>query len=361
MNKFFPAGRRHILTYAESWRGGGVERVQLRLARAWIAAGWRVTLIIGDPRGPLSSEVPDGMEIVPLGSSGMLRLMRALPDIVAKRRPDVIFCPGNHYTGAAAWLRLRLGRTCPPIVAKVSNALVRADHHFAVAYAYRRWLALHRRFVSRLVTMTPAMADEAAHEMRISRASIAVIPNPPVVLIPGATPPDLPAGRFILGVGRLAPQKRWGRLIAAVPGLADRDLSVMILGEGDARPALTAQVAALGLTGRVHLPGHSADPLPMIARAVVVVLVSDFEGVPSVLREALSLGTPVVTTESSVAVREIVTGPDLGTVIAPGDEDELIAAIDHWSASGQPRPAPVPQPGENASDDYLRLFESVIR
>ncbi|QQV76858.1 glycosyltransferase [Sphingomonas aliaeris] len=360
MDKPFPAGPRHILTYAETWRGGGVERVQLRLARGWIAAGWRVTLVLGDPEGPLASEAPDGLEILPLGSGGMLPLMRLLPDIVAERRPDVIFCPGNHYTGAAAWLRLRLGRTCPPIVAKVSNALGRPDQRFAVAWAYRRWLALHHRFVSRLVAMTPAMADEAADAMRIPRGAIAIIPNPPVLPIPGATPPVLPGGRFILGVGRLAPQKRWDRLIAAVPKLADRDLSVVILGEGDARAALTAQIAALGLGHRVHLPGHSADPLPTIARAVAVVLVSDFEGVPSVLREALSLGTPVVTTGSSVAVREIVTGPDLGTVLAAGDEAGLIAAIDHWGAPGQPRPAPVPQPGEGAADEYLRLFESVI-
>lgn len=360
MYEHLPAGPRHILTYAESWRGGGVERVQLRLARGWIAAGWRVTLVVGDPHGPLAIEVPDGVEIVAPGSGGMLRLMRLLPDIVAERRPDVIFCPGNHYAGAAAWLRMRLGRTCPPIVAKVSNALGRPDQRFAVAWAYRRWLALHHRFLSRLVAMTPAMADEAAHAMRIPRASIAVIPNPPVRTIPGATPPVLPAGRFLLGVGRLAPQKRWDRLIAAIPKLADRDLSVVILGEGDARTALTARIAALGLTGRVDLPGHSADPLPMIARAVAVVLVSDFEGVPSVLREALSLGTPVITTASSVAIREIVTGPDLGTVIAAGDEAGLIAAIDDWSAPGKPRPAPVPQPGEQAADEYLRLFESVV-
>ncbi len=361
MDKPFPAGPRHILTYAETWRGGGVERVQLRLARGWIAAGWRVTLVIGDPHGPLAEEVPGGVKIVVLGSGGMVRLMRALPAIVGEERPDMIFCPGNHYSAAAAWLRLRLGRACPPIVAKVSNALGRPDQGAATAFAYRRWLALHRRFVTRLVAMTPAMADEAARTMRIPRASIAIIPNPPVLPIPGATAPVLPAGRFLLGVGRLAPQKRWDRLIAAVPLLADRDLSVVILGEGEARAALTAQIAALGLGHRVHLAGHSPDPLATIARAVAVVLVSDFEGVPSVLREALSLGTPVVTTESSVAVREIVTGPDLGTVVAADDQAGLIAAIDHWSAHGQPRPSPVPQPGEGAANEYLRLFESAIR
>ena len=47
---------RHILTYAEDLRGGGVERAQLRLARGWLAAGRRVTLAIEDISGPLAAE-----------------------------------------------------------------------------------------------------------------------------------------------------------------------------------------------------------------------------------------------------------------------------------------------------------------
>ena len=44
---------RHILSYAQSLAGGGVERALLRLTRAWLAGGRRVTLVIGAPEGPL--------------------------------------------------------------------------------------------------------------------------------------------------------------------------------------------------------------------------------------------------------------------------------------------------------------------
>lgn len=350
---------RHILTYAESWRGGGVERAQLRLARGWIAVGCRVTLIIGDGNGPLASEVPPGVEIVALGRRGLVRLMVALPGMVRLMRPDVIFCPGNHYTGVAFWLRLRLGRVCPPIVVKVSNALKRPDQSRAMALAYRWWLRLHPYFIAHVVAMSPAMADEVTAAMRIPRERIAVIANPPAMPITGAALPTLPAGRFLLGVGRLVAQKRWDRLIAALPLLAEPDIALVILGEGDARAALTTQIMTLGLTRRVTLPGHAADPLPAIARAAAVVLVSDFEGVPGVLREALALGTPVVTTDSSVAVREIVTGAELGTIVTAGDEPALIAALEYWLSPGRARPVPVPEPGGRAAEEYIAVFESV--
>jgi glycosyltransferase involved in cell wall biosynthesis len=349
----------HILTYAETWRGGGVERAQLRLARGWIAAGRRVTLVIGDVHGPLAGEAPEELEIIALGTPGMAALSAALPGIVRTLAPDVIFCPGNHYTGAAAWLRLRLGRRCPPIVAKVSNALERRDQSRFVAAGYRAWLGLHRHFLAQVVAMTPAMAQEAARTMRLPGERLHVIANPPAVLLPGAALPSLPE-RFLLGVGRLVPQKRWERLIAALPRLADATVALVILGDGPARAALEQQVAALGLADRVSLPGHVADPLPVIARATVLALVSDFEGVPGVLREALSLGTPVVATESSVAVREIVTAPAIGSVVAVDDAVALVAALDHWLTEGRTRPAPVAQPGANAAAEYLSLFDRLI-
>jgi glycosyltransferase involved in cell wall biosynthesis len=353
------ATARHILTYAQSWRGGGVERVQLRLLRDWVAAGRRVTLVIGDPNGPLAAELPDGVETIAIGSAGYRRLLTAVPRQVARLRPDLIFCPGNHYTSVAATTRLRLGSVCPPIVAKVSNAMVRPDQHFPVAQGYRAWLRLHPCFITHVVAMTPAMAGEAATAMGMPAGRISVIANPPARAIPGAVMPALPDGRFLLGVGRLEPQKRWERLIDTMPKL-DPTIALVILGEGGQRPALEAQIAALGLSNRVSLPGHATDPLPVIARATVAALVSDFEGVPGVLREALALGTPVVTTDSSVAVHEIVTGPALGTIVPAGDPAALIAALGHWLAPGRARPIAVPQPGENAGSDYLALFDRLV-
>jgi glycosyltransferase involved in cell wall biosynthesis len=344
----------HILSYAQTLAGGGVERALLRMAGGWIAAGRRVTLVVGSRAGPLAAELPEGLEIVDLGDPRQAALLRALPGIVRKLRPDVIFCAGNHYSGIAAWTRMRLGRGCPPIVAKVSNALVRRDMGAAVALGYRRWLRLHPNFLDAVVAMTPASAKEARAAM--PGVDVHVIANPPAQPVEGAEPVVLPAERYLLGVGRLAPQKRWERLIAALPKLADRSIALVILGEGGQRNILEALVAALGLQDRVSLPGHAADPLPAIAGAAVVALTSDFEGVPGVLREAASVGTPVVATESSVAVREIVA-PDGGTVVPVGDEAALVAALDDW-LGGRPRPAPVIAGGDPVAD-YLALFDSL--
>jgi len=351
---------KHILGFAQTLKGGGVERALLRLAGGWQRAGRKVTLVIGSAGGPLAEELPAGIDVLELGTGDYGALIRALPGIVRETHPDVLFCPGNHYTSAAGYARLRLGVACPPIIAKVSNALVRPDYSAVPAWGYRRWLGVHRWFLDHVVAMTRATAAEAVHEMGLTCDRISVIPNPPAQLIPGAVPMQMPAGRFVLGVGRLEPQKRWERLIGAMPHLADRDIGLTILGEGSLRGELEAQIAALGLQNRVFLPGHAGDPLPLVKAATVLALTSDFEGVPGVLREALALGTPVIATDSSVAVREIVSSPRLGSVVARDDGDALIAALNRWLVPGAMRPQPLPANDGDPAADYLALFDRVL-
>ncbi|MDP5280971.1 glycosyltransferase [Sphingomonas sp. DG1-23] len=358
LHRTYSETARHILSYAQTMQGGGVERALLRMTEGWLRAGRRVTLVLGSDAGPLAAEIPQGAELIHLGDARYSALF-GLAGQVRQAAPDLIFCPGNHYSAIAALTRLRLGRAAPPIVAKVSNALVRPEQGGLEAWAYRRWLRLHPHFLDHVVAMTPAMAAEAIAEMHVPAERVSVIANPPALPRLDAAPVPLPEGRYIVGVGRLEPQKRWDRLIAALPRLADQEIKLLILGEGSVRGALEAQVAARGLGARVSMPGHAGDPLPALAGAALAVLTSDYEGVPGVLREALSVGTPVVSTESSVAVREIVTGPALGTVIAREDADALVAALDHWLAPGRARPAPVGATGDPIAE-YLALFDRLL-
>ncbi|WP_256210787.1 glycosyltransferase [Sphingomonas sp. OV641] len=347
-------GARHILSYAQTLRGGGVERALLRLAGAWAREGRRVTLVIGDAGGPLRTEVPDTVEVVGLGTSRYTAL-RAVAARAADLRPDMIFCPGSHYTSIAAWTKWRLGKGCPPIVGKVSNALERPDYGPVMTVAHRAWLRQHPAFLDRVVVMSEASAEAAIRVMRLPRQRIAVIPNPPAPRLLDAPLPPLPP-RYILGVGRLAPQKRWDRLVEIMPRLAQR-IPLVILGEGECRAALRAQADALGV--ELLLPGHVADPLGAMAGAAVLALTSEFEGVPGVLGEALSMGTPVVTTDCAPAVREIVAAPSLGSIVARGDAAALATALDHWLGSPV-RPQPVPLPGADSAARYLRLFDDLI-
>lgn len=331
----------------------------LRLIRGWIDAGQKVTLVVGSVGEPATSEIADGVDLIEFDSS-YLGLMGALPAIVRRVQPDIVFCPGNHYSSGAAWLKTVLGRDCPILVAKVSNRLDRDDQPFPLNTAYRAWLRAHPIFADHLVAMTPAMADETVAMTRIGADRVSVIANPPTPAPIGTPTPPLSGGDYLIGIGRLSPQKRWDRAIAAMANVERRESRLMILGEGDARGDLEQQIGALGLGERVRLPGYSSNPRDALIGARALVLTSDFEGVPGVLQEALAVGTPVVTTDSSVAIREIVASPMHGSVVPVGDPHALVEAFDHWLVPGRPRPDPVPQRGADSVERYLRLFEELM-
>src|SRR5499426_2140584 len=106
----------------------------------------------------------------------------------------------------------------------------------------------------------------------------------------------------------------------------------MILGEADAkhttfRAELMTLATQLGIANDVALPGFVANPFAYLARAAVFVLSSAWEGLPSVLIEALACGCPVVSTDCPSGPAEILENGKYGPLVPVGDVVALAEAI----------------------------------
>jgi glycosyltransferase involved in cell wall biosynthesis len=106
---------------------------------------------------------------------------------------------------------------------------------------------------------------------------------------------DMGGGPLVVMVGRLVPGKRVERALAAA-ALARRShphLRLAVVGDGPELPRLVPRASSLDrFVGSV--PRNEA--LAWIAAADVLLLASDAEGAPTVVREARALGTTVVST-----------------------------------------------------------------
>lgn len=106
-------------------------------------------------------------------------------------------------------------------------------------------------------------------------------------------------GRKILtAVGRLTPQKGFDRLLQAAAMLKQAGAAFLlrIVGEGPQRPELEAMIKDLGLSKDVVLLGYQENPYPYIQASDIIVCSSRYEGLSTVVTEALILGKAVVTT-----------------------------------------------------------------
>ncbi len=141
--------------------------------------------------------------------------------------------------------------------------------------------------------------------------------------------PDTPV---IGAVGRLEPIKRFDLLIEATARLAP-PTTLVIAGEGSARPELEALASRLGIADRLMLLGHRDDAFDVHHAFDVYVQTSDSEGIPNAILEAMALGTPVVATNVG-GTSELITDREQGLLVARRNVDQLVAAVQETLADG---------------------------
>ena len=144
-------------------------------------------------------------------------------------------------------------------------------------------------------------------------------------------PSDRPAGesRTLVCVGRLCPQKGQVHLPAAVAELrrTEAPFRLVLIGDGESRPAVEAEIARHGVGDLIELRGwrSNAEVRATVAQARALVLPSFAEGLPIVLLEALALERPVVTT-TVAGIPELVDDA-CGRIVPPGDGPALTGAL----------------------------------
>lgn len=106
-------------------------------------------------------------------------------------------------------------------------------------------------------------------------------------------PGDVPT---LCAVGRLSPEKGFDALIRACAELKELPFRLQIIGEGEERPRLEELIAKFRLQDRIRLLGWQDNPYPWMKSADVIVCSSRYEGLSTVVTEALILGKAVVTT-----------------------------------------------------------------
>lgn len=126
--------------------------------------------------------------------------------------------------------------------------------------------------------------------------------------------------RVLGAVGRLVPDKGFETMLKAFATVAREqdDLRLVLVGEGELRPALERRILDLGLQGRVLLPGH-LDDMARLYRAFDWMLIPSFvEGLGLVLQEAVMAGVPVLASDIPVFHEQL---GNAGLYAAAGDAE----------------------------------------
>ncbi len=365
-------GKVRVAIFTSNMDGGGAERAMAKLAGGIAEQGYDVDLVLSRAEGHYLTEVPDTVRIVNLDASRVLASIPGLVRYLRRERPAAMLTSMNYVNVVGIWARA-LARVETRLVVNEQNALSLEAGH-SPRRRHRLLPRLIGRFypwADRIVSVAGGTADDLARTTGLSRERIEVVHNPIVtpklkelakasVDHPWFRPGEPPV---VLSVGRLSRQKDFGTLVRAFARVRDRrPARLVILGEGPERGSVESLISELGLDEAAALPGWVDNPYPWMAHAGVYVLSSRWEGLPSVLIEALYCGVPIVATDCLSGPREILEGGEHGLLVPVGDVEALARGIESALAGDVPRPIAAswrPYEQESVVKRYLDVLVGV--
>lgn len=204
-----------------------------------------------------------------------------------------------------------------PVIAAERNAPSRFDHlknKNLKAIAFNSF-----RFADRVTVQCPSYKKE--YPSYLAR-KIDVIANPVQPATSYADPASV-VDKNILFVGRLDYQKNAGALVQAFSLLSSYypDWKLILVGDGDRRGQIEAQVKALGLEGRVVVAGATKDVERFYKSAHLFCLPSLWEGFPNALAEAMAHGLPCVGFAGCSGVNDLIVDGQTGFLAKGGFDD----------------------------------------
>ena len=348
---------------------GGIGQVFLALAREFSKQGNQVELVVQKLTRNDRSQVPDSISIYLLKSEPTLisrlriwswfpkhtktllfpflipfRLSTSQPvanDLrryLNERAPDLLYSAKTHTNIIAIMAGLRSTAATKIIVTE--HTALSIDLHS------RRNKSRFKNLSETLAVFYPIADELVTVSLCAAKNLMATIKNDQLQPIPIYNPIPIDAIRkkmheplehrllsdpnikVILAVVRLENQKDFPNILHAFAKVRTQsDFKLIILGEGKRRNKLESLISQLGLNEDIEMPGHVSNPYAYMYHSDIFVLYSLWEGLPTVLIEALACECKIVSTDCPCGPMEILDGGNYGTLIPADDTTSLARAI----------------------------------
>lgn len=309
---------------------GGAETQVVELCRHVARLGWAPSVVSLMPPSGLTERLAEiGVPVSDLGiSRGELtpRIVTGLRKEVARLRPTVL-----HSHTLPANFAARAVRPLTQVPVLVTSAHNIWEGGFLRMLFYRMTDTLSdlttncsKAAVQRYVDIKAAPKDR----IRYMPNGIDIDRFRPDEARRAATRRALGLGDSFtfLAVGRMTEQKDWPNLLAAATRMLGPGDRLLIVGDGELREEVAAEVARRELGDRVQLLGTRTDIPDLMRAADAYVMSSAWEGLPIVLLEASAAGLPIVATRVGGNDQLVLPGTT-GWLVEPRAPDALAAAM----------------------------------
>jgi glycosyltransferase involved in cell wall biosynthesis len=308
-----------------SLRTGGLERVMINLANGFASHGINCHLVVIDAPDELKHLVRSEVQVVDLNKKKARHGISSLGKYLSQFDPEIIIASQTH-------VQLM---TCFAISRSQWKGKLILNEHSIFSLnnksIFRKWLA--RNLFNRADAVV-AVSNSVADNFKTNFPSLAGVTS---VIYNAAFETNMLIAMdnfnldtsipIVMAAGRLVKSKNYKLLLNSFKIVLQKtNARLVILGEGPERNDLENQARKIGIDTRVEFLGVVENPFAYMKRCNVFVLSSDYEGLPTVLVEALACGCNIVSTDAGGAA-EILTDYKFGKIVPLNDEQALSEAI----------------------------------
>ena len=199
--------------------------------------------------------------------------------------------------------------------------IILSEHTYQSLWRSNEWLyskfkkiilfLLYNR-ADKIVTVSNKIREDLSSNFRINKKKIVTIFNPyQIEKINTLSKERVDILEFeniftIITVGTLYHVKNHELLIRSFAKLKEKNIQLVIVGDGELRKELEALREELNLSNKVHFIGFTDNPFKYVGKSDLFVLTSNNEGLPNVLIEAEASCCPIISTDCISGPREIL-------------------------------------------------------
>ncbi len=141
---------------------------------------------------------------------------------------------------------------------------------------------------------------------------------------------EVTESNYILAVGRMNDNvKQFDKLIISYSKsvLPEKNIKLVLLGEGKNRKNYEALAKSLNISDRVIFKGFVENPFPFYKNALFTILSSSNEGFPNVIIESIATNTPVISFDCFSGPNEIIANNVNGFLVENQNFEKLTETI----------------------------------
>ena len=373
-----PLDFKRIAFFLYWFQGGGIPRIMTNLAEEFRNQGFSVDFVVGKAQGKYLSNLTGGINIIELKSPRAVLCIPGLITYLKRHQPDIFITANTHLN--LVGLFSHHFASIPGLIVISEHAAYEQAHENRrkknplLAFLITKLISRFYLWADQIVGVSQSVTQSLIDRFNFDDNRISTIWNPVLtdsfqhLLDQPVSHPWFVARKYpvVVSVGRLTRQKNFPLLIRALTEVNQHQPTrLVILGDGEDRAALENLRDELKLTSKVQFLGYVDNPYPYIREADLFVLASLWEGLPTVLIEALAAGAPVIAADCPGGTREIIEAAGAGRLVPVNDLPELTKAIrEELSLRGesiQSKPDLTLFTAGKAAESYLALFNRLVQ